>query len=392
MAAAQVLEMTALVQVKDDGQQYAAVIPTERMQAIFAGDGLEQITAKVRELAMADPAASDPELIQTAKGRAAIKSLAYKVTRTKTALDEAGKALVADLKELPKRIDANRKAMREDLDALAEEIRKPLTLWEQETKALSDRLNWIDNLPTALANASSEEVTEAYARTVIFEPVSPEAWGPFYEEAKAIIPRVNRAMAELFKARKKAEDDAAELERLRREQVERQRKDAEERRIREAAETAAREAEARAERERQAALGREAEAKRQAELAEQRRIEAEKRAQEAERLAAEHAERARKQAEEAERAAQERADRARQDAIEAEHRRATEEAERKRLEEEKRRADQENFQRVNREALEDIAAAIHTIELATAVNGDAIAKAVATAIIKGQIRHVAISY
>lgn len=75
--------------------------------------------------------------VSTAKGRSEIKSLAHKVTRSKTYLDDIGKELVADLKELPKRIDASRKAMRERLDALRDTIRQPLDAWEAEQAAIA---------------------------------------------------------------------------------------------------------------------------------------------------------------------------------------------------------------------------------------------------------------
>lgn len=68
----------------------------------------------------------------TAKGRAEIKSMAFAVTRSKTALDNLGKTVVDELKAIPKLVDANRKAMRDALDALAEQVRKPLTDWEAQ--------------------------------------------------------------------------------------------------------------------------------------------------------------------------------------------------------------------------------------------------------------------
>jgi hypothetical protein len=43
--------------------------------------------------------------------------MAYKVARSKTALDDGGKKLVADLKQIPKKIDAERKRVRDPLDA-----------------------------------------------------------------------------------------------------------------------------------------------------------------------------------------------------------------------------------------------------------------------------------
>jgi hypothetical protein len=66
----------------------------------------------------------------TAKGRKGLSSVAYRVARTKTALDEAGKLLVADIKAQVATIDAERRRIRETLDALKAEIAQPVTQWE----------------------------------------------------------------------------------------------------------------------------------------------------------------------------------------------------------------------------------------------------------------------
>ena len=78
---------------------------------------LEKITVEAKSL-VAD--------LTTKKGRDAIASMAYKVRQSKTALDKIGKELVDQLKEQPKLVDAERKRMRDYLDLLAEEVRKPL--------------------------------------------------------------------------------------------------------------------------------------------------------------------------------------------------------------------------------------------------------------------------
>lgn len=70
--------------------------------------------------------------VTTKKGRDAIASMAHKVARSKTYIDNAGKDLVADLKALPKQIDESRRVVRERLDALKDEVRRPLTEWEAE--------------------------------------------------------------------------------------------------------------------------------------------------------------------------------------------------------------------------------------------------------------------
>ncbi|MBR7534615.1 hypothetical protein KC248_28320, partial [Klebsiella michiganensis] len=68
--------------------------------------------------------------VTTKKGRDAIASMAHKVARSKTYIDNAGKDLVAELKALPKQIDESRRVVRERLDALKDEVRRPLTEWE----------------------------------------------------------------------------------------------------------------------------------------------------------------------------------------------------------------------------------------------------------------------
>ncbi|EMW2231259.1 hypothetical protein AAEQ25_000406 [Enterobacter hormaechei] len=74
--------------------------------------------------------------VSTRKGRDAIASMAHKVARSKTYIDNAGKDLVAELKALPKQIDESRRIMRERLDALKDEVRKPLTEWEAEQERI----------------------------------------------------------------------------------------------------------------------------------------------------------------------------------------------------------------------------------------------------------------
>ncbi|MFZ8715425.1 hypothetical protein ACO1ZV_25085, partial [Enterobacter kobei] len=78
--------------------------------------------------------------VSTKKGRDAIASMAHKVARSKTYIDNAGKDLVAELKALPKQIDESRRIVRERLDALKDEVRKPLTDWENAESARKEAL------------------------------------------------------------------------------------------------------------------------------------------------------------------------------------------------------------------------------------------------------------
>lgn len=112
--------------------QLVVIEPATAMAVFQNTDSVQAIINQIRSLTE-----SEIQDASTAKGRAEIKALAYKIKRSKTYLDGIGKTLVDDLKDLPKKIDANRKLAREQLDALHDEIRKPLTDWEAEQERIA---------------------------------------------------------------------------------------------------------------------------------------------------------------------------------------------------------------------------------------------------------------
>ena len=79
--------------------------------------------------------------LSTDKGRKAIASMARKVASSKTAFDAHGKELKEQYTAITSKIDADRKLFRDQCDALRDEIRKPLTDWEDAKKALDLLIN-----------------------------------------------------------------------------------------------------------------------------------------------------------------------------------------------------------------------------------------------------------
>ncbi|MEH9236112.1 hypothetical protein RAF34_03190 [Klebsiella pneumoniae] len=230
--------------------------------------------------------------VTTKKGRDAIASMAHKVARSKTYIDNAGKDLVAELKALPKQIDESRRVVRERLDALKDEVRRPLTEWEAEQERIKAEEAMLALHVEALA--MNEDFDRQLAARIESD----------HEMALLMNDAFDREQAE-----KKAE---AERQRIARE--EEIKRLAEEKAKREAAEQAQREIDAEAAREREAILAKE-------------------RAEREQREAAERAEREKQAAVEAERRkAQEEADRIRREA---------EQREQARLAEEKRKADEQ---------------------------------------------------
>lgn len=241
--------------------------------------------------------------VSTRKGRDAIASMAHKVARSKTYIDNAGKDLVAELKALPKQIDESRRIVRERLDALKDEVRKPLTDWENAESARKDALQQrladlrsladvIDGVGSYLPSVEIQQRIES-AKAVALD----ESWQEAAAEAGVAKDATIQQLESALIVAKQREHEAAELERLRKEAEEKARLEREENIRREAAERARRDAEAKHKAEIEAAARREAEEKARAELAERQRIEAEQRAErekaaavEAERLKAKQAE------------------------------------------------------------------------------------------------------
>jgi hypothetical protein len=102
-----------------------AVAP--KTKDLFKPEVMDQIIAKITELAKEHK----PDL-STVGSRAEIASVAHKVAGSKSFLEKKGKELVEPIKAQAKVIDAQRKKMRDALDELKKEVRKPLTDWETE--------------------------------------------------------------------------------------------------------------------------------------------------------------------------------------------------------------------------------------------------------------------
>lgn len=123
-----------------DNTDLALVPAKENALAVFtANNGLDPFLSKIRE-EIEDFTASIKLDMSKPADRKKVASMAHKIARSKTMLDDAGKELTSQLKEMPRKVDAERKRMRDLLDMWKEEIRKPLTEWELEEE---DRINTI---------------------------------------------------------------------------------------------------------------------------------------------------------------------------------------------------------------------------------------------------------
>jgi len=323
-------------------------VTPEQAPALYVENGLDKFLDQIRQ------SVDEVPDLSTAKGRARVASLAAQVSRSKTAVEKPGREYLKRLKEQPKIVEAELRRFTIECDKLRDEVRQPLTEWQEE----QDRI--------AAEKAAEEERQRLEAE----ERAAAEALKKQIEADHELALLLND----------KFDRDAAEAKA----EAERQRIAHEEELKRQAVEQARQEAEAAALREREEAARREAELKAKAEQAERARIEA---VQRAEREANEAMERTTRLAQEA----REQAEREKQEAI-AEEQRKAKAAEDARLAEEKRIADEaaaraadvKHRKAINNQAKADL--------VASAGLSEEQAIAVITAIAKGTISAIRITY
>lgn len=192
--------------------------------------------------------------LTTEKGRKEIASLAFKVTKTKTAIDAAGKLLKEEAQATVTKVDAARREIRLKLEALFEEVRQPLTEWEAAETARVDNckatIKHIEECGRGFIGGQPQPYI-ILLRELEEKVVIDASFREFEVEANrardAALDRIRDAM----ERERQAEADRAELERLRAEAAEREataRAEAEAKAAAEAAQRAQEEAVARAER------------------------------------------------------------------------------------------------------------------------------------------------
>ncbi|WP_333837958.1 hypothetical protein [Novosphingobium sp.] len=220
----------------------AEVLPpaTDIIQAVFDNPEIALLNperraafvAKVREASrIAEPDAG------TAKGRDEIRKAASKVTRTKTMLDQARKDLTAEYRKKTADINEAGKVVVDQLDALADEVRLPLTEWETAEKAREQRcteiLTWLQNASVVGIAETSADIRKRGNQAFGLEITKAE-FGKRYDEALALKDVAVMALRVALETAIQREDEQAELQRLREEAAARAEQDRIEQEAREA--------------------------------------------------------------------------------------------------------------------------------------------------------------
>ncbi len=326
------------------------------MAAFSQPQGLASIISQISEQAHTAAQGLDAA---TAANRTKLASLAYSVAKAKTSIDSTGKDLVAEAKSKIQVVDNNRKQVRDALDKLKDDIRRPVTEFEEAEKkrlaVIQDVIDQLSSLASANdANGGRLSAEQLRLRRHQAAALAKNDYGDMAAEVAEKAAECIKFLDTAITAADEYEQQQAEIQRLQAEQAAREQAERDAKIAAEAAEKARAEAEAKAKAEREAS--------------ERARIEAQLRAEQAERdkqTAIEQAE-----AREAAAIAAER-QRAEQAQHEAEAAAAA------------RAADIENQRKVNR-----------TILAAMRANGidEAAAIAFLTQVAKGQVPHLKIHY
>jgi hypothetical protein len=178
--------------------------------------------------------------VTTAKGREACISHAAKVTKTKTTIEKLGKALVDPIKAQSKEIDKERKYYRDELEAIKAEVRRPVTLWEEEQAAAKAKVEQhffeLEQAGVSTSAVTGELLSEVQLNKKIahLEGIDLADFGDRSDDAEQMqsagLTRIKAALQQ-----RKDADELAELRKLKAEREEKERREAEEKRIAEEA-------------------------------------------------------------------------------------------------------------------------------------------------------------
>lgn len=355
----------------------ASLVPA----VIFKEGGADPVIEKIEEQAR-----SVVLDVSTEKGRKEIASLAYRIARSKTALDEMGKELGDDLRKKKDAIDSERRKVRSRLEALQDEIRKPLTEFEgkEKSRIAAHELAIEEITATTIfkdqyGSPYNPDQTALRDRIAKANSLNERDWEEFSTRAEVTVAHILGHLKTKLEFRAEQDAKDAELARLKAAEEERLQKEREDRIAAEAAAEAKRAAEEKAaadakaaqekaDREKAEIESQKREADARAKKAEEDRIAAEKKA-EADRVAA---------AEQSKRDADAAAQRERDKIAAEEKAKADEQA--------RRDADMKHRRKINNEAK------VAIIKVGGMIDAEDLAQAIVAGIAAGKIPNVKIIY
>lgn len=159
--------------------------------------------------------------ITTKAGRDRVASLAAQVSRSKTAVEKPGREYLKKIKELPREIEKELKTFVDQCDALRDQVRAPLTAWENKQREIQEAHNQaisIIKLSGVAEYQNSESVKKQLDDLASFD--YSKVREEYHDEYRSAISGSVFQLNRLFTQMEKAEADARELAELRAKQAE----------------------------------------------------------------------------------------------------------------------------------------------------------------------------
>lgn len=162
--------------------------------------------------------------LETDAGRDEIRSYAASISRIKVPIVDAGKKLTEEWRKQTASVNAIKTKVETTLDGLRDKAREPLTKWEADKKRRDEisaqLITRIDALCTPRHGITTVEID---ANLQFLDGIKWDDLGDFFERAQVSVQQARAALTTLRPVVEKAENDAAELETLRKQRAEQER-------------------------------------------------------------------------------------------------------------------------------------------------------------------------
>jgi colicin import membrane protein len=196
------------------------VIEKENISGLSVEGGTEYLLEGLRE-----KASSFDSDISTKEGREKLRSFAFKFTKAKTDVVKLVKGQLEEKKKAVKEADAECKRYGIEVDTIRDEVRSPLTEWENvEKRRIEDIKTWIQEIVT-MGEIEYPALEDIQTNIKLLEdikiemPVDP-TYGEFAGLATRKIATAITNLSAMYIVLKKAEDDAAEAKRFEAKRIE----------------------------------------------------------------------------------------------------------------------------------------------------------------------------
>ncbi|MEB0078056.1 hypothetical protein QN386_17850 [Pseudomonas sp. CCI3.2] len=191
-------------------------ISADNAPAIYGHNSLHRYVEAARQSIVAEV----PDL-SSVKGRKRIAHLAAEVARSKTGVDKAGRAYLKRLKEMTTPIEAELRVFGSEMDALRDEVRKPLDDWQaaEDTRINEHEANIqsIKDMAVFAETPTASYVSQLIADLELF--AIDDSWEEFLPEVAQVKDKSLATLRALLVDRTQVEADLAAIAKFNAEQA-----------------------------------------------------------------------------------------------------------------------------------------------------------------------------